>query len=485
MFQSLRSRSFAIGLIVGLVLFTGCETSDYEPLRAQKRVHDLESEVDALKNELAGAKGSTVPVKTPESESGFSTPLPTTNSGSAKPKFSLAEEQTLVTELEGIDAFFAFDKDGFVIELDLIECRQSNEALEKVVEFSRLKKVLLAGPRTDSATYDLLAKVQGLEYLDLERSNPSGEDFAKLKTLPKLKFMQLKLATLSEDAVKELAGFPALEQVRCAKTRVGDQELQHLTKLKTLRAIDLSDCNRVTPAGLEYLAECPKLAFLKVWGKSIGNESMDVVANMSALRVLGLVDTAVTDEGIEKLAGLKLSEVHLFRTSIGDDAVKVLAAMPSLKVLNLRDTSVTDQAMSYIENMPSLTKLDLSECTSPGITDVGAASISKIDSLEDLNLWSTKVTDVGVANFATMPNLRKLNLDNCVVTDECVKSLAKMKQLNWLHLGKTQVTDDCVELLMGMTGLRKLDLNGTSISQDSYYDLLDTLAEFDCEIIGP
>ena len=506
MFRSDNSRLFVIGFVAGMVLFGGCDTTDYSGLeqaeQQARRIAELEQENKDLKKQLALSDVGTLatndtatsvenstptedsgPSNNGSSESGRPTAKESTN---AEPTgLSLADEKSIVAELESADAYFSFDDGGRAIEADFKECRDVNPLLNKVVEFPNLTKVLLDGNRIDSETFKLLAKVNALEYLDLERSTPTADDFRRLQSLPNLSFLQLFKATLDEDACAALAEFPALEQIRCAQTRVGDAELVHLSKIESLRAIDLSDCNRVTPAGLESLANgCPKLVFLKVWGKSIGNQSMDIVARMRSLRVLGLVDTAVDDEGIKKLADLNLSEIHLFRTSVGDDGIKILASMPNMTTMNLRDTKVSDASMETIAGLKKLRKLDLSECTSPGVTDASAKAISQIESLQQLNLWSTKITDAGVAEFESMKNLTWLNLDHINVTDKSAEVLSRMKQLKWIHLGKTKITDAAVPFLKKLPNLEYLDVSNTEISQDSYYDLLDSLPE-DCELIGP
>lgn len=496
MFRSENSQTFVIGFVAGMMLFGGCDTKDYSKLELELKVHNLETENQRLKEEL----GRPAALKEDSKPADESTPAKTADlkpmndpgkleASVAKQTqpvaISLAEEKSLVAELENMDVYFDFDEQGFAFEADFKECREVNPLLEKVVSFSKLRRVLLDGNRVDAGSFSILGKIRGLEYLDLERSSPSAQDFENLKSLPKLSFLQLFKATLDEEACQVLAEFPALEQIRCAQTRVGDAELAHISKIRSLKAIDLSDCNRVTPVGLKLLAEgCPKLVFLKVWGKSIGNDAMNIVAQMESLRVLGLVDTAVNDEGVKKLRDLNLTEIHLFRTSVGDEGIKVFATMPNMSTLNLRDTKVSDEAMAAIAGLKKLRKLDLSECTSPGITDASADAIAKLGSLQQLNLWSTKITDEGVAKLSKMKNLKWLNLDACAVTDKTSEILSTMKQLTWIHLGKTKITDASVPSLKRLDGLEYLNISNTDVSQDAYYDLLDSLSS-DIELIGP
>lgn len=474
--------------ILGL-LMVGCETRDYEPLILNQKLKELQDEVDALKAEVETLKTSGA-VPSSGDRVSQNSPVPSVSAPQTPavpdvPSISVEEEAAIRAELENLDVYFVLDGSGYAQEADLMESRSPNDILAKLAEFPNLTRVLLDGTKADLDTFDALSKITGLAHLEIERSSPTAASFEKLKGLKGLKFLQLHKATLSADGMRVLAQFPALEQIRCGQTRVGDEELSYLSSLKTLKAIDLSDCNRVTIAGIQSLAKCPKLAFLKVWGKSIDNECMKHVAQMKSMRVLGLNDTRVDDEGIKLLAGLNLKEVHLFRTAVGDEGLRVLSQMPNMETLNLRDTRLSDQGVEYLANLKKLKKLDLSECNSPGITDQAGASFAKMENLRQLNLWATTISDPCVQQITSMRQLTWLNLDNTKITDQGVAMLSDMPQLTWLHLGKTAVTDQAVGVLLGLENLKYLDISHTKITEDGYYELDDFFAPKDCTIIAP
>lgn len=474
--------------LVLVALTVGCETTNYDPLIVKKRLRELEAEIETLKSEVADLKKDRAarPPGLPVFENVTSQAPAVMNVATPSRKtLSASEEKQVRDELEALDVYFSVDDSGFAVEADLMECREGNESVAKLADFAKLTKVIFNGPSANSETYRLLAKIPGIRHLELERSHPDAASLEQLKSLKDLKYIQLFKATLSEDAMKTLSEFPSLEQIRCGQTRVGDAELKHLANLKSLRAIDLSDCNRVSTAGLRSLANCPKLQFLKVWGPSIDNSSMEVVATMKALKVLGMNDSRVTDEGIQKLAGLDLVEVHLFRTSVGDGGVEVLSQMPNLAVLNLRDTKVTDLGVSYLPRLKKLKKLDLSECPAPRITDEAGKSLARIPGLTQLNLWSTSFSDEGVKHLSWLSNLTWLNLDNTQITDDTIAMLNEMPQLTWLHLGKTNITDREVKVLAGLENLRYLNISQTKISEDAFYDLDDIIAPKGGTVIGP
>lgn len=449
----------------------GCETTDYEPLIIKSKLREMEGEIEELKQEIETLKSTAAAKKQPVVKEEFVALDPD-------------DEKEVREKLEEAEAYFELDGEGFVVEADLLECSDP-DAVSELENFPKLAKIILNGTKVTPETFDGLAKVSGLTYLDIERSSPTAKSLKKLKGLKQLKFLQLFKATISEDAMKAVSEFPALEQIRCAQTRVGDAELAHLSNLKSLKAIDLSDCNRVTTEGLKSLAKCPKLSFLKVWGPSINDESLEVIGQMKSLRVLGLNDTAVTDEGMQFLKDLKLKEVHLFRTKVGDAGLKVLAGMPSMGFLNLRDTRISDDAIGMLVGLDQLKKLDLSECNSPGVTDASGTHFAKMSNLADLNLWSTKFSDDGVKELTGLSNLTRLNLDNTKVTDVAIKELEKMPQLNWLHLGKTAVTDESIPSLLKLEDLKYLNISYTQITEDGFFELDDEFAPNGCTVVQP
>lgn len=476
----------------------GCETTDYEPLRVKRKLKELEKGMQELRGENEALRQEVEQLKTggtitapPQSNAKptamappttLDTPVPTSLTPTI---LTAAAEQEIRQRLESTNIFFVKDESGFTIEADLTECQPEdvNPTTNEIKDFTRLKRITYAGNNTDADTFNLLASMTTLDRLDLPNSKPSAASMAQLAALPKLTFLELRKATLDEASIEAISKSKSLKQIRCAQTRLGDAELQFLGQINSLEAIDLSDCNRVSSRGVEYLANCPRLKFLKVFGKAINDNTLNIVAGMKSLRVLGLNDSAVTDEGIAKLAELNLSEVSLFRTSIGDASIAVLAKMPNLSTVNLRDTRISDQSLASLADCSKLRRIDLSECNSPGITDVGCESLAKIPTLQEINLWKTKVGNSGIELLARLPNLKKLNLDDTEVGDRAVIAIGKMNNLNWLHLGKTNITDASADVLQKMTKLRFLDITFTNqMSEDASYDIADELEPLGCYV---
>nr|MCU0703867.1 hypothetical protein [Fimbriiglobus sp.] len=68
------------------------------------------------------------------------------------------------------------------------------------------------------------------------------------------------------------------------------------------------------------------------------------------LKTLDLMDTAVTDKGVDSLLALtKLEELNLSGTKVTDAGVKRLLQLEGLKLLQLNNTKVTAAAIGMME----------------------------------------------------------------------------------------------------------------------------------------
>ncbi|MEX2118863.1 MAG: hypothetical protein WD847_04570, partial [Pirellulales bacterium] len=74
-------------------------------------------------------------------------------------------------------------------------------------------------------------------------------------------------------------------------------------------------------------------------------------------------------------------------------------------------------------------------------TDATAAHLSRLTSLQSLNLYGTQVTDAGLAHLTELTNLQSLYVGGTQVTDAGLAHLSGLTSLQDLHLYGTQVTD--------------------------------------------
>ncbi|MFG0259109.1 MAG: c-type cytochrome domain-containing protein [Phycisphaerales bacterium JB041] len=95
---------------------------------------------------------------------------------------------------------------------------------------------------------------------------------------------------------------------------------------------------------------------LDLLGQSVTDADLDLLEPLApTLASLHLAGTAVTDEGVARLAAFpRLERLHLERTAVTDEGVAHLAGLTQLRYLNLYGTGVTDAALVTIADLPSI-----------------------------------------------------------------------------------------------------------------------------------
>lgn len=116
-----------------------------------------------------------------------------------------------------------------------------------------------------------------------------------------------------------------------------------------------------------------------------------------------------------------------------------------------------------IQSMEELGKLSLfpslrsaSFCGTT-LDDIGLEYISRVATLENLDLQNTKITNDGLAHLARLPRLRCLRLkENSQLTNQCVPHLRRVESLMDLGIHETSIDQHGLQLLEGMGNLRDI-----------------------------
>ncbi len=223
--------------------------------------------------------------------------------------------------------------------------------------------------------------------------------------------------------------------------------------LNSLRSIRVSD-NASTSA----ISQFPSLRNVYLYSQGITDEGVAKLAGLKELRVVNLIQTAVTDDGAKFLNSVpNLKEFGCFGTSLTQVALMHIVNPKGVTKLNLRASAITDEGLvAALPSFPNLESLELSE--NDAITDKCVAAIVALPKIVDVNFWLTKVSDAGVAQLEDK-QLKRLNLDNIPeITNKSIESAVKIKSLEFLHLGKTSVNDEGIHLLATMPNLTELHL---------------------------
>lgn len=106
-------------------------------------------------------------------------------------------------------------------------------------------------------------------------------------------------------------------------------------------------------------------------------------------------------------------------------------------------------------------------------TDDDLAHLSKLKSLNTLQLLRTSVTGEGFKQLTGKNLLYKLELNENPISDSGLEQIAKMKKVVILELRQTDITDASMPFLKGLSNLRQIDLEQTAVTHNGLNQLLD------------
>jgi hypothetical protein len=239
-----------------------------------------------------------------------------------------------------------------------------------------------------------------------------------------------------------LAKVPGLQRLDLHRCPITDAGLVQLGELTSLKDLNLSDCE-FTDAGLSSLAGLTNLETL-VLASSFGDSpqikgpGLAALAGMTKLRVLVLDKNLVDDTGLVHLKNLRgLKELYLEQTRVVGPGLAQLKELSALTVLSLNETKVTDAGLEAIQELSSLEVLNL---RGTPINGEGIKRLHGLKNLHTLNLGNTPLTDAGLVHVADLTTLKRLVLEGTEVSDTGLEHLRGMKGLKQVALMRTKVT---------------------------------------------
>lgn len=198
----------------------------------------------------------------------------------------------------------------------------------------------------------------------------SPDDYKAVGALKGLKKLNLSSeATPFDDAAAEaVGGLEGLETFFSNASKLSDDGFKALAGWKSLKHFGLDHWFRAKKdvpigAGLAHLAALPKLESIRLGGCMIGNDGMEALSRIKTLRKLDVFHTFyVTDEGLVHLK--QLPELRIFIAGpqytprLTDAALRHLSEVKSLEEIHLTETWLTwEGGFRHLKGLPNLKKL--------------------------------------------------------------------------------------------------------------------------------
>jgi cellulose synthase/poly-beta-1,6-N-acetylglucosamine synthase-like glycosyltransferase/Leucine-rich repeat (LRR) protein len=353
-----------------------------------------------------------------------------------------------------------------VTELTLSDTSLGDEVLPLLTPARDLESLVLDSRRMTGSGLDALGG-EKLRRLVLSSTAATDEALRNVGRFAALEDVQLAGTNVTGGVLKHFEGLTQLKNLSLAGTHVGDAGFDAIGKLASLESLDLRR-TEIHGEGLRHLESLTNLRSLDLGETRLDDGEVSAFGKLIQLESLSMENTPITGAGFSQLKGLEqLASLNLNRTRVGDSALRQLGTPPKLQRLELSSTRVTDGGLGDILTSPQLEYLDL---FGTNITDAALAALENKKGLRALFLGGTQISDAGVKFLQNLKNLRDLDLAGTRITDEALQYLQGMK-LASLKLGKTRISGAGLKHLNGLRELRVLDLSGTNVTDDGLNEL--------------
>lgn len=225
----------------------------------------------------------------------------------------------------------------------------------------------------------------------------------------------------------------------------------------------------LTDAGLYKLSKSADCESLDLSGTAVTDAGLQCLAGKKIKR-LALARTGVTADGIRNL-GLQpeLTALSLdWDDHISDAVIKDLGQFPKLTFLSLRNTKVSDRGIKKLPETAA--KLESLYLQGDDIGDEGIPAISQLRSLVYLDLDHANIQGKTLEKLASLPELRYLDLSfaHSLQQRYLVQLLERRPTLFELYLTEDEVDDSIVPAVSSVDGLRSLDIGLTNVTSVGY-----------------
>lgn len=227
---------------------------------------------------------------------------------------------------------------------------ESFDDLEELGRFPVLRQVYLRNSSVTDADLRHLSGMQRLTLLDASYTEIGDEGFRVIGTLTGLRSLEARETRVTDVGLSHLAHCSSLESVTLAGNRIHGKgfahlvdtpieilllaecdlrDLTHIAGMRSLTHLDISNC-QLDDEALAPLHSASQIETLYVYGNPLTDRCLEHIAAMERLRIVGLSDTGVTDEGLQKLKQQR-PQLKTHRDFMGDNQVEWRRDQPDLR----------------------------------------------------------------------------------------------------------------------------------------------------------
>lgn len=222
---------------------------------------------------------------------------------------------------------------------------------------------------------------------------------------------------------------------------------------------------RATDAGVNSLANDPKIETLTIQGVQYTDDSARVIPTLKSLHAVRFVSTSHTDVGLaQAIEDCAASTIELDRVAVGSATIAALRKAPHLVSLRLRGTTLTPDQCDEIAQLRVRT-LDIEDTT---FTNHHGARLAPLATrLVEFSLRSPGVTDDGLQWLRHARRLESVDLGYTGATIATWRLLVNSRNLYHVEMGSTSLDSEFAVTLRQLPALRSVTLVGEGISDSN------------------
>lgn len=218
----------------------------------------------------------------------------------------------------------------------------------------------------------------------------------------------------------EVFGSALLDRI----TDEGIRKFSESAAAKGLQQFEVYPTPSLTDASIKHLNRLVSLKVLRIHAGSITDSGLNRL-QLPGLTALSIEFVPITSAGLKDLNTRfpNLEYLTLQALQLGDDDLSFLSQL-KLKFLSIPLTAVATPAMRTVGQMNSLTDLFL--FANESLNDECVAQLTGLSQLHVLRLDGTSITDAGLESLSKLQSLELLNVSNCKrLTEAGVRKLQK------------------------------------------------------------
>lgn len=353
-----------------------------------------------------------------------------------------AEDLIAISKLNSLRSFGYSGKvtDGLTQSLSMLPIVKlslhgpiSDQHFRLISQLSLLNELNLSGTSINAKSLQSLSKLRNLRELSFYDSPITTRDFAPLTKLSCLESLRFSPTAMPPQLVASLSRLPKLHELQCGLPG-SEASLRLLSTFPALQSLGL-DCSTLCKNKLKLLGLFRKLRNLELCNTYVDDEVIGEIAKISDLEWLQLRGCHITDAGAQKLDSLTaLQKLYISDIAISDNGLKTLGNLPQLKQIYLDNTQIQ-----------------------------GTAFEKGFDALEDLTIRKSRVNNTGLVAIGRLKNLKAFRAPESEISTPGVFNLSKLSSLETLNLYDTRLDIDSVPPLLKLKRLTALDVRLTDI----------------------